>query len=162
MGHPAGPQLSRRKGRGSLSSVKNQSAPTRRVGLAGSGALGRCSSESTPTPYPASAGPYVVDLSWVSDSMGWALAAVPCAGQLCPAVAETTDGGVTWQGLPSPSVAFYGPEPPPTADCQHVACVSHIGFATASIGYLFGPSLFMTVDGGQTWKQVTSPERSGR
>lgn len=113
--------------------------------------------DSTSTPYPASVGPYVVDLSWVSDSMGWALAAVPCAGQLCPAVAETTDGGVTWQGLPSPSVAFYGPEPPPTADCQQVACVSHIRFATASIGYLFGPSLFMTVDGGQTWKEVTSP-----
>jgi len=110
-----------------------------------------------PTPFPASAGPYVVDLTWVSDSMGWALAAVPCAGQLCSAVAATTNGGATWQRLPSPAVSFYGPTPPQTADCQQVACVSQIRFATASIGYLFGPSLFMTVDGGQTWQPVSSP-----
>jgi len=113
-----------------------------------------------PTPFPASAGPYVVDLTWVSDSMGWALAAVPCAGQLCPAVAETTDGGATWQALPSPSVAFYGlygPIPSQLADCQQVACVSHIRFATSKIGYLFGPSLFMTVDGGESWQQLSSP-----
>ncbi len=112
---------------------------------------------ATPTPIPASAGPYVVDLTWVTDSMGWALAAVPCAGQLCPAVAETTDGGLTWQGLPSPSVSFYGPNPPQTADCQQEACVSHIRFATSKIGYLFGPSLFMTVDGGESWQELVSP-----
>ena len=113
-----------------------------------------------PTPFPASAGPHLVDLTWVSDTLGWALAAVPCAGQLCPAVAETTDGGSSWLGLPSPNVAFYGlygAIPPQTADCQQVACVSHIRFATSKIGYLFGPSLFMTVDGGQTWQQVDSP-----
>ena len=48
-----------------------------------------------PTPFPASAGPYVVDLTGGSEFIGRALAAVPCAGQLCPAVAETTDGGAT-------------------------------------------------------------------
>jgi photosystem II stability/assembly factor-like uncharacterized protein len=54
-------------------------------------------------------------------------------------------------------VSFYGPTPPPTADCQQAACVSHIRFATSEIGYLFGPSLFMTVDGGETWQALTSP-----
>ena len=109
-----------------------------------------------PTPFPASAGPYVVDLTWVSDSMGWALAAVPCAGQLCPAVAATTDGGVTWQPLPSPPVSLYAIAAA-QGDCERAdPCVSHIRFATSKIGYLFGPGLFMTVDGGQSWQEVTS------
>jgi photosystem II stability/assembly factor-like uncharacterized protein len=71
-------------------------------------------------------------------------------------VAATTDGGVTWQPLPSPPGSFYE-IPNAQGDCDQVACVSHIRFATASIGYLFGPSLFMTVDGGESWQQVTSP-----
>ena len=109
-----------------------------------------------PTPYPASAGPYVIDLTWVGDSMGWALAAVPCAGQLCPAVAATTDGGVTWQPLPSPPVSLYAIAAA-QGDCeQGDNCVSHIRFATSKIGYLFGPGLFMTVDGGESWHEVTS------
>jgi len=112
---------------------------------------------ATPTPIPASAGPYILDLTWVSGSMGWALAAVPCAGQLCPAVAETTNGGVTWQGLPSPPVSLYAIAAP-QGDCeQGNPCVSHIRFATSKIGYLFGPGLFMTVDGGESWQEVTSP-----
>jgi hypothetical protein len=79
-----------------------------------------------PTPFPASAGPYVVDLTWVSDSTGWALAAVPCAGQLCPAVAATTDGGATGQPLPSPPVSLYAIASA-QGDCeQGDTCVSHI------------------------------------
>lgn len=109
-----------------------------------------------PTPFPASAGPYVIDLTWVGDSMGWALAAVPCAGQLCAAVAATTDGGVTWQPLPSPPVSLYAIAAA-QGDCeQGDTCVSHIRFATSKIGYLFGPGLFMTMDGGESWQKVTS------
>jgi len=111
----------------------------------------------SPTPIPASAGPYVVDLTWVSDSMGWALAAVACAGQLCPAVAATTDGGVSWQPLPNPPVALFATAAA-QGDCEQAdPCVSHIRFATSKIGYLFGPGLFMTVDGGESWQEVTSP-----
>ena len=120
-----------------------------------------------PTPFPASAGPYVVDLTWVSDSMGWALAAVPCAGQLCAAVAATTDGGATWQPLPSPPVSLdpiartQGASGITIAaaqgDCeQDLSCVSQIRFATSRIGYLFGPGLYMTVDGGESWQEMTS------
>jgi photosystem II stability/assembly factor-like uncharacterized protein len=110
----------------------------------------------------------VVDLTWVSDSMGWALAAVPCAGLLCAAVAATTDGGATWEPLPRPPVSLdsiartQGPLgiiiPETQGDCEQAgSCVNDIRFATAKIGYLFGPSLFMTVDGGETWQAVISP-----
>jgi photosystem II stability/assembly factor-like uncharacterized protein len=72
-------------------------------------------------------------------------------------VAATTDGGVTWQALPTPPVAFYAIAAA-QGDCeQGNPCVSHIRFATSKIGYLFGPGLFMTVDGGESWQEVTSP-----
>ena len=112
---------------------------------------------ATPTPLPASAGPYVGDLTWVSDSMGWALVQVPCAEQLCPGVAETTNGGVTWQGLPSLPVS-RDTAAVAQGDCEQAdPCVSHTRFATSKIGYLFGPALFMTVDGGESWQALVSP-----
>lgn len=109
-----------------------------------------------PTPIPTSAGPFVTDLAWVTDTVGWALAAVPCAGKLCPAVAATTDGGVTWRPLPDP------PAPPftsgqPGVRCAQATCVDQIRFATATVGYLFGPGFLMTVDGGRSWQQVPGP-----
>ncbi len=37
--------------------------------------------------------------------------------------------------------------------------VNSIRFATPSIGYLFGPALLMTSDGGRTWVREKSPEK---
>jgi photosystem II stability/assembly factor-like uncharacterized protein len=93
-----------------------------------------------------------MDLTWVSDQDGWALAAAPCASGLCPRVAVTHDGGRTWRALPTP------PESTQTGavHCAGIACVSHIRFATATVGYLFGPDLYETDDGGRTWRRVPS------
>src|SRR5262249_7180722 len=33
-------------------------------------------------------------------------------------------------------------------------CVSHLRFATPAVGYLFGPALYQTSDGGRTWQPV--------
>jgi photosystem II stability/assembly factor-like uncharacterized protein len=34
--------------------------------------------------------------------------------------------------------------------------VSHLRFATPAVGYLFGPALYQTSDGGRTWQRVPS------
>ena len=95
-----------------------------------------------------------MDLTWVSSQRGWALAAAPCASGLCPRVAATGDGGRTWTALPVPPGIIQGETG--TVDCAAVACVSQIRFATAEVGYLFGPALYQTDDGGRTWHRAPS------
>lgn len=97
-------------------------------------------------------GSFLMDLAWVSDQHGWALAAGPCGRGLCPRLATTTDGGRTWTALPAPPGRVPGPGG--TAGCARAGCVSQIRFATATVGYLFGPALFQTDDGGHSWRRV--------
>jgi photosystem II stability/assembly factor-like uncharacterized protein len=99
------------------------------------------------------AGSFVMDLTWISDRTGWALAGAPCARGLCPVLARTGDGGRTWRRLPVPPGSIQGV----LVDCSKKACVSHVRFATASLGYLFGPALFITRDGGRSWAREKSP-----
>ena len=93
-----------------------------------------------------------MDLTWVSDQRGWALAAVPCVRGLCPRVAATGDGGRTWTALPVPPGIIE--DESGAVSCAPVACVGQIRFAAAKVGYLFGPALFQTDEGGRTWRRV--------
>jgi photosystem II stability/assembly factor-like uncharacterized protein len=102
---------------------------------------------------PPLGGSFLMDLTWVSDQHGWALVAAPCGRELCPRLATTTDGGRTWTALPAP-LGRVGPNG--TAGCARLGCVSHVRFATATVGYLFGPALFQTNDGGRSWRRVPS------
>jgi photosystem II stability/assembly factor-like uncharacterized protein len=101
---------------------------------------------------PPLTGLFLMDLTWVGDQHGWALAAAPCGRDLCPRLAATIDGGRTWTALPTPPGGVIGPAG--TAGCARVGCVSQIRFATATVGYLFGPALFQTDDGGRSWRRV--------
>jgi len=90
----------------------------------------------------------LLSTSWVNATQGWALAAQPCGGGTCARLARTTDAGRHWQRLPDPPAAVLGG----TVDCLAArACVSQVSFASPAIGYLYGPSLLMTTDGGLTW-----------
>ncbi len=86
-------------------------------------------------------------ISWISATEGWALAGQPCAAGTCIRLAHTTDGGQHWQALPDPPAGIQGG----TTDCTVNACVSQVSFANSTIGYLYGPALLMTTDGGLTW-----------
>jgi len=92
------------------------------------------------------------DLSWLSTTEGWALATQACATGSCARLAYTTDGGDQWQQLPDPPTAA-------SRDCplNGTTCVSGVRFATSMVGYLFGPSLLMTTDGGHTWQLQAGP-----
>ncbi|HEV3289853.1 MAG TPA: sialidase family protein, partial [Streptosporangiaceae bacterium] len=100
------------------------------------------------------AGSFLMDLTWVSDQRGWALAAAPCGRDLCPRLAATTDGGRTWTALPDPPGRIL--DPTGLGGCAPAACVSQVRFATPTVGYLFGPALFQTSDGGRSWHRVPS------
>ncbi len=93
------------------------------------------------------------DLSWISTTEGWAMASQPCAAGLCVRVAHTTDGGANWEPLPEPPALIQGG----FVNCSKAVCVSHIRFASSTIGYLFGPELLMTTNGGHTWQVQHGP-----
>src|SRR5215471_11365540 len=131
-------------------------SPARPAGHAAGGTAGHTAGPTAGhAPAPAGAplsGQFLIDLTWIGDQRGWALAAAPCATGLCPRLASTRNGGHTWQALPDPPVHIpYG-----TGDCPPAACVSHLRFATPAVGYLSGPALYQTVDGGRTWQPVPS------
>ena len=83
---------------------------------------------------PTLSGSFVMDLTWVSHTTGWALAASPCSEGLCPQVARTDDGGATWERPSAPLASIQNGY----VDCARQACVTNIRFASPSVGYLFG------------------------
>jgi photosystem II stability/assembly factor-like uncharacterized protein len=98
---------------------------------------------------PSLADSFLQDLTWVSTSEGWALAAQPCDTGVCARLARTTDGGASWRALP---------DPPANAGTEFLGClggpvcVSGVRFANPEVGYLYGPALLITTDGGQSWQ----------
>jgi hypothetical protein len=87
-----------------------------------------------------------------------------CAAGTCVALARTTDGGSSWVALSAP-VASYVNHFGTTSSAPPV---SEVRFADELDGWIYGPSLFATHDGGATWQQVNlggsviSLETSGR
>lgn len=100
----------------------------------------------------------VQDWTWVNDDHGWALVRKPCGTAVCVGLRETRDGGRTWISLPVPAAldselyadAKFGP----VAACAARPCLSSVRFATPAVGWLYGPALFQTLDGGQTWTRI--------
>ncbi len=96
-----------------------------------------------------------VDVSFVNRDDGWALGSVPCPSGRCTELVRTRDGGSTWVSVPAPPLALPASVEvdPVLAGCNAVVCISQIRLATPQIGYVFnGWQLFMTVDGGSTWR----------
>jgi hypothetical protein len=87
-------------------------------------------------------------VSFISPTRGWVLGASGCSA--CAAVRKTTDGGRTWTGLPSPGVQLPF-EHPRSVD------VGDIAFADSRNGFLFGPALLVSHDGGRSWKRDALP-----
>jgi photosystem II stability/assembly factor-like uncharacterized protein len=99
---------------------------------------------------PASATTWWLDSTWVSPQMGWVLGEGQAGCPSCVVVRYTGDGGITWSALPVPlgrprnlASGSYG--------CLVHGCVSQIVFANPEDGYLFGPDLYTTTDGGRSW-----------
>jgi photosystem II stability/assembly factor-like uncharacterized protein len=88
--------------------------------------------------------------SFVSTRRGWALGRVGCDD--CAALRMTVDGGRSWTPLPSPRAPlwFYGGQ-------DDLRAVTDVAFADTANGFLFGPGLLVTSDGGLTWRRQSLP-----
>lgn len=86
--------------------------------------------------------------SFISPTTGWVLGSVGC--ESCAAIWRTTDQGRSWTALASPGDQLGYAHPSATK-------VDDIYFANARDGYLYGPGLEVTRDGGKTWKRESVP-----
>ena len=127
----------------------------------GAGATSTPAASTTPTPATTSrasaanlAHASLLSTSWINANDGWALAAQPCANGSCIRVAHTTDAGQDWQVLPDPPARIQDS----TVDCSAQMCVSEVSFVSPGVGYLYGPALLMTTDGGVTWHAQAGPQ----
>lgn len=157
----AGPAAS---GRAGASGVAGAAAP----GAAGPGAAGpqgtasnssgssaavpgAASASPAPTTFGPAGGPVPAgfaptSVTFVSPTEGWVLGTAPCGSPPCTSIVRTTDAGASWVGIPAP---VDGLSPGGEA-----AGVSEIRFATPMDGWVFGPDLWATHDGGATWHRV--------
>jgi hypothetical protein len=129
----------------------NSSSASPAAGSTQSSAAARPSvTPSTPVPpvppVPAHFRP--TSVTFVGTGTGWVIgqAGTPghCATRYCTSVARTDNAGKTWTGVPAPL----------TSAADGAAGVSQIRFLNTDDGWAFGPELFATHDGGQTWTRV--------
>jgi hypothetical protein len=101
-------------------------------------------------PVPASAlGEVLTDIAFVSPAMGYGYF-VHQGLQHCQAkVAATADGGAVFAHLVEVT----------SWDCDDNPPVSHLTFVDQEDGFLYGPSLFVTHDGGRAWSPGHLPGR---
>ncbi|HEY6297805.1 MAG TPA: hypothetical protein VIX15_19280, partial [Streptosporangiaceae bacterium] len=116
--------------------------------------------ESSGATQPASPTPSAVPLllvppdfrpssvTFVGTDTGWVIgqAGTPghCATEFCTSVARTDNAGDSWSGVPAPL----------TGAADGATGVSQIRFLNLADGWAFGPELWATHNGGQTWAQV--------
>jgi hypothetical protein len=106
-------------------------------------------SNQTPPGASAPSGFQPAAASFVSPSQGWVLG----SGGGCDSCAQlrvTSDGGARWAVLPTPpaSLGYYTQQP---------GAVTDVVFANSSDGFLFGPGLLATDDGGRSWVRQPLP-----
>lgn len=96
---------------------------------------------ATQTPRPAGAPMQLIDITFADTAHGWAIGSICSQPDNCPLQLRiTTDGGRTWFAGNPPAVQALGVDPG-----------WQLRFVSAQVGYLYGPSLYRTGDGGQTW-----------
>jgi hypothetical protein len=97
-----------------------------------------------------------LSVTFVSASQGWVLGGAPCGdGSVrCAVIVRTADGGHTWTRTPAPATTVGQAT---GAWRDGASGVGGIRFADANDGWLFGPELWITHDGGATWQSQAVP-----
>lgn len=87
-------------------------------------------------------------VSFVSPSRGWVLGRSGCSD--CAGLLRTRDGGVHWTALPAPPapLGYYS---------RSANAVTDVAFAGDANGFLYGPGLLATHNGGRSWARQPLP-----
>src|ERR1700683_2039166 len=124
-------------------------APVLCVALGAGSASARPASGSPPAPKGFAAD----SASFVTAKTGFVLGARHCGILPCDALLEkTVNGGRTWTKVSVPAVQLV-----PTYSGSPLSAVSTVRFASPADGWLFGPALWATTDGGARWHRVSLP-----
>ena len=107
---------------------------------------------AVPAGGPVPSGFRAQSATFVSSDQGWVLGSAPCATAPCTAVVRTSDDGGSWAGIPAPTDGLENPRSGSTVPTG----VSEIRFADNLNGWVFGPDLWSTHDGGEMWSHTTS------
>jgi hypothetical protein len=92
-------------------------------------------------------------VTFVSSTTGFVIGVdSSCAAGACVALARTTDRGLGWVALPAPDAGY---EARNYQGSTTAVPVSEVRFADDLDGWIYGPSLFATHDGGTTWQEVS-------
>lgn len=92
-------------------------------------------------------------VTFVSSAEGFVLGRNPsCTGGDCAALVRTTNTGSSWVGLNTPAVPYVTPFISSSTTSR--TGVSEVRFASPLIGWIFGPALYVTRDGGSSWQSV--------
>jgi len=129
--------------------------------------VGATVTSAAPVARPAASGPVVspriavnatvpssfraLSVTFASPSEGWVLGSISCSTGRCPVLAHTTNAGHSWSLLPGPATTIN----PYPGTPEATAGVSAVRFADSHDGWIFGPELWATHDGGHTWTRVT-------
>ena len=90
-------------------------------------------------------------VTFVSSGTGWVIGQAGTPGHcgppnayICTSMAVTNDAGHTWHGVPAPV----------TGAPDGATGVSQVRSLNGASGWAFGPQLYATHDGGQTWARI--------
>ncbi len=108
---------------------------------------GRVTAVAGPAVGPVPPGFQPVSMTFVSASEGWVLGTAPCAHKPCTSVVRTTDGGHTWVGIPAPKY--------PLARYSSARGLNRLRFADSLDGFAYGSQLWVTHNGGASWRRVS-------
>ena len=116
------------------------------------GAASASTAAATPAEATATAVPAHFEagsVSFISASEGFVLGTSPCTTEPCAAaLVMTADGSKTWASTAAPHVPFSSASSPSSGS------VGKVLFANASDGWVYGPTLWATYNGAQTWAKV--------
>jgi len=83
----------------------------------------------------------------ISELTWWLLGTAPCSKPPCTSIVRTTDGGVSFAGVPAPRA--------PWTSASSQAGMSELRFADAENGFAYGGALYVTHNAGQSWKALS-------